>query len=664
MSPSVLIVDDSVTVRMDLKDALEAAGFATALSATLASARDMLARNSFDVLILDVLLPDGDGLDLLRELKSGPSPDKIPVMLLSSEDEVRARVRGLKTGADEYLGKPYDKTQLVARARALVKPQPSSAKAKPVVLLIDDSLTFREALCEMLEPEGYEVYQAGTGEDGLSRMADLRPDAVIVDGLLPGMEGVDVIRSVRADASLRGTPCLLLTASLQREEETRALEAGADLFVCKTEDKEVILARLRVLIRPDRSPLPSMPHSLLGPKRVLAVDDSMTYLGELTEQLRGEGYDVAPARSGEEALELLQVQAVDAILLDVMMPGLSGKEVCRRIKSTPAWRDIPLLMLTALEEREALLEGINAGADDYITKSSRFDVLKARLKAQLRRKQFEEENRRFRDQLLKRELEALELQAIKELSDTRAAHIDVLEKKNEELRVAKESADMLARELEAFSYSVSHDLRAPLRGIDGFSQVLLEEYGEAMDDEGKRLLTRIRTGTRNMGALIEDMLGLAQVSRKPLASENVNLTSLAREIADGLEAAHPGGKTQVDIAEGLACRGDEGLLRILLENLLGNAWKFSAKAEQPRIRFYRDESNPDLPAFVVKDNGAGFDMAYASKLFQAFQRLHSQQEFAGTGVGLATVHRVVQRHGGKIWAEGRVGAGAEFHFVI
>jgi two-component system NtrC family sensor kinase len=660
MKPLALIVDDSITVRMDLKESLEEGGFEALCCATAAAAHDALARRNYDVVILDVLLPDMDGLEFLRELKTAPATRGLPVMLLSSEDEVRDRVRGLETGADEYLGKPYNPAQVLSRARELLRLRAPQARQRPLVLCVDDSLTFRETLGEALKGAGYDVAAAASGEEGLRQAADLRPDALIVDQNMPGLDGLELLRRVRADAALRRLPCLLLTSD--ERSELRALEAGADAFVAKSGEPDLILAKLAALLR-GSAPMAAQGSSLFGPKRVLAVDDSPSYLGELAERLRDEGYDVAQASSGEEALQLLAVQSVDAILMDLGLPGLSGKEACARIKAKPAWREIPLLILTAREEREAMLDGINAGADDYITKSADFNVLMARLKAQLRRRQFEDENQAFREQLLRREMEAIELQAVRELSEARAASIADLEAKNIELRKAQEAALALAKELESFSYAVSHDLRAPLRSIHGFSQALLEDYAATLDAAGHKHLERVCAATDRMAQLIDDMLSLAQVSRKELVLEEVDLSALARQVADELQALDPAHPVQVQVQPGLRAQGDPGLLRILFENLLGNARKFSSKQAHPRIDFLREELPGQGPAFTLRDNGVGFDMAYAHKLFGAFQRLHAASEFPGTGVGLATVQRVLGRHQGRIWAESAPGAGASFHFA-
>ncbi|MCI0423728.1 MAG: response regulator, partial [Acidobacteria bacterium] len=403
MKPSILIVDDSLTVRMGLQEAFQSAGFLTTACASTNAAREALSQEVFALIVLDVLLPDGDGIELLKEIKSTSTTSNTPVLLLSTEAEVRDRVRGMKTGADEYVGKPYDQTYLISRARELLHRRDSAdqTEVSEKILVVDDSATYREELRLALESQGYKVAVASSGEDALRLAVDIRPRAIIVDGVLPGMDGATVIRRMRQDATLRATPCLLLTGSEDPGGELQALDAGADSFVRKEEDVQMILTRLAALLRSSATaPAAGATSSLFGPKKILAVDDSLTFLYALADHLRQEGYDPILAHSGEEALELLAVQTVDCILLDLVMPGLSGNETCRRIKSSPAWRDVPLLMLTAREERDSMIEGINAGADDYIAKSSEFEVLKARLRAQLRRKQFEDEHRQIREQLL------------------------------------------------------------------------------------------------------------------------------------------------------------------------------------------------------------------------------------------------------------------------
>ena len=235
-----------------------------------------------------------------------------------------------------------------------------------------------------------------------------------------------------------------------------------------------------------------------------------------------------------------------------------------------------------------------------------------------------------------------------------------MEEANRELEVTN-------RELEAFSYSVSHDLRAPLRSIDGFSQILLEDYADELDEEGKDYLGRVRAASQRMGRLIDDLLGLSRVTRGALRRERLDLSSIAREVADGLRESRPDRRVEFEIEDGIEVDGDPRLIKVALTNLIGNAFKFTEKQDRAKVGFGEDRRLSSLarvPVYYVRDNGAGFDMEYADKLFGAFQRLHGTEEFEGTGIGLATVQRIVHRHGGRVWAEGRVGHGASFFFTL
>jgi PAS domain S-box-containing protein len=234
-----------------------------------------------------------------------------------------------------------------------------------------------------------------------------------------------------------------------------------------------------------------------------------------------------------------------------------------------------------------------------------------------------------------------------------------------EIRVAERTAELAAanKELEAFAYSVSHDLRAPLRAIDGFSRVLLDDYGAQLDAEACGYLDRVRSAVQRMGDLIDDMLQLSRVARVEMRPEAVDLTRLADEIVAQLKLAAPERRVEVSIDAGLSARGDPRLLGIVLNNLLENAWKYTGKTADARIEFSSTAGDRET-VFCVKDNGAGFDMHYIDKLFGAFQRLHSEREFPGTGVGLATVARIIHRHGGRVWALGKPGKGASFFFAL
>ncbi|MBZ5496232.1 MAG: hypothetical protein LAP85_07500 [Acidobacteriia bacterium] len=233
----------------------------------------------------------------------------------------------------------------------------------------------------------------------------------------------------------------------------------------------------------------------------------------------------------------------------------------------------------------------------------------------------------------------------------------------ESLRQANEATEAANREIEAFSYSVSHDLRAPLRSVAGFSQLLLADYSEKLDDEGQDYLRRIAAAAGRMGGLIDDLLKLSQLSRASMERGRVNLSGIAQKILDRLRLTQPERSVEAVVAPGITVFGDERLLMVVLENLLDNAWKFTRNREAARIEFGAEPSSEEIACFI-RDNGAGLDMTYAGKLFQPFQRLHKLDEFPGTGIGLATVKRIIERHGGRVWIEGATGHGTTAHFAI
>jgi len=252
--------------------------------------------------------------------------------------------------------------------------------------------------------------------------------------------------------------------------------------------------------------------------------------------------------------------------------------------------------------------------------------------------------------------------AIRDITDRKRVEAGI-QRLNEAL--AQRSAELEAtnKELESFAYSVSHDLRAPLRSIDGFSQALMEDHLEKLDAEGRDYLRRVQAAAQRMGELIEGLLGLARLARREIYRESVDLSALAASVAHALRQTDPSRKVEFSIAEGAKTEGDRQLLEVALQNLLANAWKFTSKQPDARIEFGTRGENGQT-VYFVRDNGAGFDMAYAGNLFGPFQRLHTHDEFEGHGIGLATVQRVIRRHGGRIWAEGEVGKGATFSFTL
>lgn len=259
-------------------------------------------------------------------------------------------------------------------------------------------------------------------------------------------------------------------------------------------------------------------------------------------------------------------------------------------------------------------------------------------------------------------LAASNAELIREVAERKRAEDDI-RKLNSQLVQRSAQLEASNKELEAFSYSVSHDLRAPLRGIDGFSQAVLEDYDEKLDESGRSYLRRVRTASQRMSQLIDAMLNLARLTRAEIHTQTFDMSAVVRSVLEDFQKMEPDRQVECIVANNVFATADPQLLRAVLENLLGNAWKFTQQQAHPRIEFGHGQFKGQA-AYFVTDNGAGFDMTYVHKLFGAFQRLHAYTEYPGVGVGLATVHRIIQRHGGQIWAEGMVGKGATFHFTL
>jgi len=251
---------------------------------------------------------------------------------------------------------------------------------------------------------------------------------------------------------------------------------------------------------------------------------------------------------------------------------------------------------------------------------------------------------------------------VRDITERKQAEQEIM-KLNEDLKTRAVELEALNKEVEAFSYSVSHDLRAPLRGISGFSQALLEDYSDTVDDEGKYYLQRVRAASIRMGELIDALLGLSRITRSEIHRENTDLSEITKEFIKELQETEPERQVEIIITPELVANCDPRLLRAVLENLISNAWKFTGKKPIAKIEFGAIERDGET-AYFVRDNGAGFDKAYADKLFGAFQRLHSTDDFKGIGIGLATVKRIIHRHGGSVWAEGEVEKGATFYFTL
>jgi signal transduction histidine kinase len=404
---------------------------------------------------------------------------------------------------------------------------------------------------------------------------------------------------------------------------------------------------------------------------ILIVEDSQTQAAQLQYILERHGLPVSVAANGREALSLLAGKKPALVISDIIMPEMDGFELCRRLKASAETRDIPVILLTSLSDPQDVIKGLACGADNFITKPYDADYLLARIaQMQAGRSQMRNEDNPGE----------VELQFAGEtysISSDRRRILDFLLstyetaiRKNHELIKARDelnaSNDQLAatiKELESFSYTVSHDLRSPLTNIHGCCQVLLGMWSERLDSDCLGFIRTIFDETQRMNQLIGTLLNFSRVASGELKPTKVNISDIANAIAAGLRKSRPERRATFRIADGITVNGDARLLMVVMENLLGNAWKYTGKKETPVIEFGMTEVD-GRDACFVRDNGAGFDMTKAEKLFVPFQRLHEKPEFAGFGIGLATVQRIIKRHGGRIWAEGEPDQGATFYFTL
>jgi signal transduction histidine kinase len=366
--------------------------------------------------------------------------------------------------------------------------------------------------------------------------------------------------------------------------------------------------------------------------RVLVADDNAD-MREYLVRLLESRWTVEAVEDGQAALELALQRPPDLILSDVMMPRMDGVGLLRALRANVKTSTIPVVLLSARAGEDAMVSGLETGADDYLVKPFSARELLSRVGTHL-------EMARLR---------RTAVEAATELAETRAELLEDLDRKN--------------KELESFSYSVSHDLRAPLRSIDGFSQALLEDHGDKLGVQGQDYLRRVLSSAQRMSELIEDLLKISRVERTELHREPVDLSRLFRRVGDLLARSDPDRSVGFIVEQGLVANADARLVEILVENLLGNAWKFTSKTTSPRVECGSLQSDGHT-TFYVKDNGAGFDQAHADRLFSPFQRLHLSGEFPGTGIGLATVSRIVNRHAGRVWAEGEIGGGASVYWTL
>jgi len=369
---------------------------------------------------------------------------------------------------------------------------------------------------------------------------------------------------------------------------------------------------------------------------ILIADDNPGNILALQHLVAAEDRIVYSARSGNEALKMILTNPPDLLLLDVHMPEMDGFEVAKTIRQNPKTKDIPIIFVTAeRKEHHSMIKGFEEGAIDYLFKPLDPEITKAKVSVLLKM------------QLQKKELE----QADKQINEL-----------NQQLQKNVASLEIANKDLESFSYSISHDLRSPLRAIGGYAGMLAEDYQDKLDAEGKRMIANITSNANKMSQMVDKLLEFSRLGKMAVQKHEVNMERLVRDcINEIMKSSEHQPAITTTVLPGM--KADPVLLSHVWTNLIANAIKYSSKKRESKIEI-GSYSEQGKIVYFIKDNGAGFDMAYADRLFGVFQRLHKEEDFQGTGAGLAIVKRIINKHGGEIWAEGKANKGASFYFTL
>ncbi len=591
-------------------------------------------------------------------------------------------------------------------------------------LLVDDKPENLYMLRMLMQGHGFEVEEALNGVEALIKARHKRPELIISDLLMPEMDGYTLLREWKADAGLREIPFVVYTATYTEPNDERlALELGADAFIVKPQEPEALMKRVfevvdatRRIAWPARKPVAGEEVTLRLYNEVLVrqlekkseqlerrieeltrSDASLKRLNRIYAALTETNQAIVHSKSRDVLFSNLCRIAVErggfAVAWVGTMDAASGKAVpIASFGAEPAWLTQHIDELYELVPGQSPIEiALNEGRICLYTDADTDAALKPIQEGLRRRglhsavayplrigphvvaalKLYSAEKEHFDDQLQALvtgmafdvsfalevyEMEEVRREAEEELSQLSAELSRRVESRTSELQAAY-------RELETFSYSVSHDLRSPLSTIHGFTSMVLKKNTDKLDAGSISMLERVKTSAERMAQLIDELLRLSGVSRQELHLQEVDLSEVACRVVDALRQADPGRQIEVRVAPGLRQVADPGLVRIVLDNLLGNAWKYTGRTERPVVDFSAERMGSQN-VYVVRDNGAGFDMQHAGKLFRPFQRLHGAEEFAGSGIGLSIVERIVTRHGGRIWAESTPGQGAVFRFTL
>jgi PAS domain S-box-containing protein len=660
----ILVIDDNAMNLNIAQDLLEHTGLSVITALDAMNGIRLMKENKPSLVLLDLLMPGCDGFETLENIKKDSELQDIPIIAFTALASLEDKEKALKGGCKDIILKPINTETFIKTIQDNLL-SPNYLEFKPVhireedeapeskelgqqkkhpILIVDDNPINVDILKEAILAMDQVAYTALSGEEAIKIISENKPDLILLDIMMPKMDGYEVLNTLKKKSGTDFIPVIIISAVNSTEERVRGFKEGARDYI--TKPFEIIEVQARI-------------ESILKSK-------------ELQENLTQREID----------LKILLTREQETIVtLEETVQNLQESEKRFRMMAdaSPAmiWMFNPNLEVTYFNTSALAfcgatdLEQINwqhaVFSDDLSM------VVKVLTEAVKNKKAYQVEYRFLRYDSTYRWMTSqgnprLDLNGV--LLGFVGTSIDIHDHKtaNEllEKHVLERTTQLVSanKELEAFSYTVSHDLRAPLRSINGFSQALVDAYDSQLDEEGRDYLARIRRATQQMGMLIDEMLKLFKLSRTELIfEESVHLSQIVQEIVENHVILDANCPVHYTIQPEVHVKGDRRLLQAVLQNLLDNAWKFSSKSESAAIEFGHYENNGEN-IYFLKDNGVGFDMAYVDKLFGVFQRLHSSRDFPGNGIGLANCARIIHRHGGRIWAEAILEKGATFFFTL
>lgn len=545
------------------------------------------------------------------------------------------------------------------------------------ILLVEDSPTQAAAIQHELEAAGHTVRFVTRAVEVIDACLSAVPDLLIVDLYLDGgASGFDLCRQIKMHLSLQTLPLLVLTSSVEHEDHLSAIEAGADRFLSKSATPDQILATVDSLVRIS-PPIQAIEadahrdHDFIRGSRLLVVDDSQPWLELLVPRLQEAGFQTETARSGEAALQMLARRSFDVCTIDLLMGRMDGLEMCRRARELAAKKQtlLGLLMVTGQEDRQVWVQALEAGADDFVSKESDIDIIVAHARAVARRVRMtrlvqtttekahlQEMARQQTDWALRKTRE--QTRQGEELAGSR----EDLQRTVRELRESNRRLELVNQELREFAYVASHDLQEPLRKIGSYANLLQRRYTEQLDERGQRWLNYTVDGATRLQTLIRNLLEYTRVDTRARSPAEFDSGLAVQQAITDLQSEIEASRAEVNFDELPRMAANKDQFVQVIRELVRNSIQFNV-SDRPDVRVSASRHETGWH-FSVTDNGIGIEPAYFDQIFEIFKRLHPQDEYPGTGIGLSLCRKIIRLHDGRIWPESVPGQGTTMHFTI